>query len=113
MTDHDRIEKLPAWARDIIHLQQRQLAEKDAAIAALSAGPEDSNVYVRSYTTPDRLLGRNIEVRFRLPSGDVSVAHDENDPASLTVTSAGSGHDYYPHIIPRVSNSFTLRLGEH
>lgn len=55
---------LPAWARQMIQDLEVQVAQKDAEIARLSAGPEDSDTFADPFGDSPVPLGRRAMVRF-------------------------------------------------
>jgi hypothetical protein len=102
-------EKAPVWAQDVIYALDRQLDEARKQIAALNAGPEDSNVRVHDHSSnPDRLLGRDTPVSFDLGDGTIVIKHDGN---GLHVYGTGSGHSSHLHILPSSGNTVEIQLG--
>ena len=115
MNDTDlrnKMARLPKWAQNLIANQDRLLAERDRHIAELSAGPEDSDVYVHDYVHPDRLLGKGVPVSFRIANGIITVKHSKQTPGALEIRST-SNRAFQPlYITPQVSNVFQVRLGD-
>lgn len=109
-----QLSRLPVWARQHIEWLTRTLAEHQARIAELSAGPADSNVLVSYYGTyPDRLLGIDIPVRFllptaRYPDGTIEVHHGRTDGV-IEISSP----DDALHVTPQGSNVIRVRIGEY
>ncbi len=93
MTDGTSTEtrRAPKWALEKIGYLERDLAEAQATIARLSEGPANSNVIAHDYVNPDRLLGRNIMIRFLLDDRGscIEAAHDRSGGGYLILRAVG------------------------
>ena len=79
MNDEERIAKLPLWARD-------EIAKLRADVRHSAAVPGESNVAMVEYSFlgGEISLPKNSRVLFRLPDGEIEVAHaGASDPAGV------------------------------
>ena len=106
-----QLAKLPRWARDRITWLQQKQADAARTIAILSAGPEDSDTFIRDHVHPDRMLGTGTEVSFRLPASDGHEAGQVTAGVSKHGVLEIMAHDGSLHITPQSSNVVRVRIG--
>jgi hypothetical protein len=122
MNDTDRrnaLARLPAWAQREIGNLERQVAEQARHIAALSAGPADSDVLIHDYVHPDRLLGKGTAVTFLTgephgPDGRrdrITVEPSRERPGWLDVSLTSDRAAQAVYAYPVVSNRIRLGAG--
>jgi hypothetical protein len=107
----DQLKRIPVWAQEHIAWLTMRLGECQKQIAAAHAGPDDSNVLIHYYDWPDRLLGINTPVCFRLrtadhPDGIIEVQHGLGH---ISVKCNGGAL----HVTPQSSNVVRVRIGEY
>jgi hypothetical protein len=107
----EQLSRLPGYAQWHIEWLARRVAELADEVAELRTGPGESNVFVRKFDGPDRLLGMNTEISFRLrtaahPDGVIEVSHG---PGVIEVR----GNEGALHITPQSSNMIRVRIGEY
>jgi hypothetical protein len=105
--------RLPLYAQQHIGWLAMRVAGLTREVAELRAGPEKSNVYIKKFEGPDRLLGIGTGIRFRLagarPDAEIEVRHGAT-PGVLEVT-CPSGDAL--HVTPQASNIIRVRIGEY
>lgn len=97
------ITKLPQWAQQHIRTLEHNVEHwKKKA----TAGPEDSNTFIRNYIADDTPLGDSPRIAFR-PGGDEFTVYIVNDYLRVEARHGAL------HVIPSASNSIHLRVGDY
>lgn len=104
--DQARLDKLPKWAREEIVCLR---AKVDRLNALISAGPADSNAFLRPYSDAPTPLGKNPVIQFRTGHGELEgfTVWFKND--ELLIQGMPPVHDDYLGVFPASGNCIAIK----